>query len=371
MYTFKTKELKKVTKREEYDAIYRFRFQVYVNHLGRDHHIADHKRKVLIYPRDENDPDTELYYVGHVNNIKAVLRMDYFTKKDMPEELSALKLDNFDFDDDDVLSYGSKLMVKPELSGLLKMPSMIGEGFEYMVYAKNVKQAFCSCNPGLIKFYKQFGWEVYSQTISPSGFTALILTISREKMLAFVKRDRGKLSLLYHYLFEKKQKSINLKEEIVIIDKKVIFEKIKIMHLEKTNAFFSALSLQTIKDLSSFSYLMHVKANNEIVRTGLMEKEIYIIIDGHFNVVMENGHVIKIGPGQIFGEVAFFLKSGKRSASIYSTEESNVLVLLRSAITKIAKKNCQSAFEITYEIGKIMASRFDYCMKLTMKTTSK
>jgi len=157
----------------------------------------------------------------------------------------------------------------------------------------------------------------------------------------------------------KTQKDIHHKGEIIITDKSIVTQKINELYQEKKNEFLNALSWETVKEICSFSYLMQVEPNTKIVETDTVEQEVYVILEGKFEIDLPNGCVFDLLPGEIFGEVGFFLDSGKRTASIHSREKSSVLVILRSIINKIANKNSRAAYEIVHQFGRIIAKRLE------------
>jgi hypothetical protein len=77
---FYSKVLNMAKTKEEYEAIYRFRYKVYYEELGRDGHFADHEKCFLKYPRDESE-NTALFYVGAIDNIIGVTCIECWRKK--------------------------------------------------------------------------------------------------------------------------------------------------------------------------------------------------------------------------------------------------------------------------------------------------
>jgi CRP-like cAMP-binding protein len=62
--------------------------------------------------------------------------------------------------------------------------------------------------------------------------------------------------------------------------------------------------------------------------------------------------------GDLFGEVAFFRASGKRSATVKALTDGRLLVLRRKFLKEMAKRDPDTAFNILFNLGSMLSERF-------------
>jgi len=84
-------------------------------------------------------------------------------------------------------------------------------------------------------------------------------------------------------------------------------------------------------------------ANEEVVREGEPGDDLYVIYSGDLAVIRSVGlptpmEVAKLGPGDIFGEIAYFAKA-PRSATVRTTDTAQVFRFRAAEFSAIMKKN--------------------------------
>lgn len=95
---------------------------------------------------------------------------------------------------------------------------------------------------------------------------------------------------------------------------------------------------------------MRCKAGQMLFRKGDVADHLYFLADGAIELV-EIGQ--KMAPGRAFGEVAFFVPSGRRTLSARCSEDSLVLYIDQSTVRELYYQNPDFGFEL---IG-LVASR--------------
>ncbi len=103
---------------------------------------------------------------------------------------------------------------------------------------------------------------------------------------------------------------------------------------------------------------MQVTADTLITREEHVEKEMFITLEGVFEVIMGERRVAILEKGDIFGEVAFFRASGKRSATVKALTDGRLLVLRRKFLKEMAKRDPDTAFNILFNLGSMLSERF-------------
>jgi hypothetical protein len=118
-----------------------------------------------------------------------------------------------------------------------------------------------------------------------------------------------------------------------------------------------ALSDETVRTLSEQGFLMKVPAGELLTEQGLAQQELFVILDGTFEVREGERRLRIIGPGDVIGEVAFFGSAGRRSASVSAASDGQVLVLRRHLLDELRKTDPAAAAEVLFELARALADR--------------
>ncbi|MFH1619408.1 MAG: cyclic nucleotide-binding domain-containing protein [bacterium] len=117
------------------------------------------------------------------------------------------------------------------------------------------------------------------------------------------------------------------------------------LKLEKWN-----ISVRDIEKLFSDSGLYAYPRKSHIVRKGEKSRDIYIICSGKVAITRPMGpavvHLVTLGPGDIFGEIAL-LHNGIRRASAVASEDSRIFRVACSDIQGLLKMNPALAEHLT------------------------
>jgi CRP/FNR family transcriptional regulator, cyclic AMP receptor protein len=102
--------------------------------------------------------------------------------------------------------------------------------------------------------------------------------------------------------------------------------------------------------------------NEIIIREGEVDRSLYIVSSGALQAVLPasrwrfNPRPTVMGPGAVFGEVAFF--DGKpRSAGVQAVADGELLVLSLEAFEVFAAKEPALARTVLLDLGRILATR--------------
>ena len=96
-------------------------------------------------------------------------------------------------------------------------------------------------------------------------------------------------------------------------------------HLGKV-PLFSACSKKELQTIARAADDVEVQAGKVLVEEGKPGHEFFLIINGSASVKRGKKEIVKLGPGQYFGELAL-LDRGPRSASVIAKDDMELLVL--------------------------------------------
>jgi CRP-like cAMP-binding protein len=111
---------------------------------------------------------------------------------------------------------------------------------------------------------------------------------------------------------------------------------------------FQGLSKSEVARIFDLGMIRPIQEESVLFQKGDVGNEMYIILTGKIGIHYKNTgskpDIAELGPGDIFGEMAMFEKTNKRSAGATAMEFSQVLVLSEEALNKFIQKKVPRRF---------------------------
>jgi CRP-like cAMP-binding protein len=359
----------KAETQEEREAIYRFRYQIYIEELKYNYE-ADHERKWLRQGEDDQ-PTTTLLYTGTPDDITSTVRVRAWKPGEVPPAVFALtSMDRFPGIEGLGVSHIGRMMIRRSLRGKLVLPSLLAGGYEFLVGEKGADLAFLDCVPGIVRHYRQLGARPYGGRLIDLGYSPGIPLVIVLSDYAHLKRSgsivaplvkkyfgpgkRAPLDLApYRHLFESETVPVEFDPEKVweaLQDRLLAGE-------ESIPTFVDALSPGALFHLSESGYLLDVKAGDLITRAGIGQREMFVILEGACEVEGASGRIALLEKGDLFGEIAFFSEAGERTATVRALSDSKLLVLRQKFLDELTTNDPEAACQILLNVSRIMAER--------------
>ena len=98
-------------------------------------------------------------------------------------------------------------------------------------------------------------------------------------------------------------------------------------------------------------------AGTEVIEAGLVERDLYVILDGVFEIHLDGQHLSTLSRGELFGEVAFFRQSGQRSASVRALTRGRLLVVRQRFLERLRTSHPDEAFAMMSALAGLLADR--------------
>jgi len=310
-------------------------------------------------------------YMGPVNEIVAVVRLLIWPPGQVPENYRQMfSMEIFPGIEDLVTSEIGRLMVKPNSRGDTVFPTLINAMYEQLVQ-RGSQLCFLYCVPGLVKHYRRnLGARPYGGRLIQAGssvgipmvmivsdsdhFTqagAIVSDLSRKH---FDSGERPKLDASeFATILEGDSVPIKL-DEASVWDQ---FQSQLFQDASSVPTFLSSLSPQAVRKLTSSGFILNLSEGDLVAKSGTEEREVYVILDGLFEVVNQDHRLATLEKGDLFGEIAFFTEAGQRSASVRAISHGKVLVLRRKFLKELTRDDPEAGFQILSNMGRVMAQR--------------
>jgi len=353
----------------EREEIYRLRYQVYVDELGKQVVGADHARRRIHDPQDDA-PGTQLFYTGNPRNMTGTCRLEIWQPGQVPEERWRLfNMDAFPGMENLVTCECGRLMVTRSARGKLILAAIARALYE-VVCAAGADFNFAYCSPGLVRSYRRLGYRPYACDLvaGEDGLRVPVVMVTSD--LAFYKRVHSPLTpFVRDYFGNGKRPFPDLTPFRDVLNEDAVPFETDPSHVWREmqedllnghaaiSPFLAAIPHKSVKKLSEKGFVMDVPANRVITRENLMEREIFVALEGTFEVLVGGRRINIMHRGDVFGEVAFFHEDGRRTASIHSLTAGQLLVLRRKFIEELMEDDPAIAAQLLLNLSRVMARR--------------
>jgi len=362
--------VRRATTEDEREAIYRFRYEVYVHELHRRIGGVDHERRMVRDTHDESGGTIHLY-VGPPSSIVGVMRVEPWAPGAVPTAL---------FEEYSMAAFPgiaglataelARLMVRPSARGRLVVPSLLRASYELLTRDHGTQLAFGSCRPGLVAHYNRLGFRTYEGRLMPDseGISLPIVMVCADPehleragapmadiaRASFGPAGRPPLDMApYAALFRQTNASVVTDATQVWLD----MQSELMLGSTEAPALLAGLDEGVVRRLAAFGVVVEVPAGALITREGHVERELFVILEGCFEAFSGERVFSRMNKGEAFGEVAFFRGGGERSASVRAQTDGRLVVLRRSALAELGRVDPAAAHTLLFNLARILADR--------------
>jgi hypothetical protein len=241
----------------------------------------------------------------------------------------------------------------------------------YQVCAAHAVDAgFANCATGLVRHYRLLGFRTYAGRLmpTPDGIEVPLVLVPSDRAYldqvgAFIapfadvffgpgKHAPVDIQLWAHVL--------DADSAPVNFDAAAVRERVNRLRQAGGGppSMLDSLSEDTVRKLTEKGFLMSVPAGELLTEKDLTQREIFIILDGVFEVHDGDRRICLLGQGDVIGEIGFFGSSGRRTASVTAASEGQVLVLRRRFVDELMKSDPACAAEVLFGLARVLADRW-------------
>ncbi len=150
-------QLKFVSDHDQLLAVFRFRYRIYVEEMGRKQKYADHTKKWIIDPLDHG-----CYLLAAYENGKVVgtVRVNFSRNSDIGDYESFYRMDTVGKDHPAKTSICTRMMISPAYRKSMLGPRLAIACFE-LGMTNEIVWSFLDCNDHLVEFFTGFGCKSY------------------------------------------------------------------------------------------------------------------------------------------------------------------------------------------------------------------
>ncbi|HUI28285.1 MAG TPA: cyclic nucleotide-binding domain-containing protein, partial [Candidatus Kryptonia bacterium] len=304
---------------DEKRAVYRFRYDVYVTEMGRYQTVADHAQRLLY---EDCDAHSRIFYATEDDTVVATLRLTWGGDAALPQRMvEQYHLAPFLAElPQSAIAVGERGMVTPRLRNSDLFLRLIGASFGF-VNERRIQLAFGDCEPHLLNLYLGLGYRTYSKKNVNSAEAGYLVPI------VFVPEDIAYLRYLNSPLLEYVRDfgddtRVPACVERIVADGSGVMSRRLMASAAYWGEVHGALSEIEANRISAFdgfteddaarcldrSTIIACSAGDRVLKKGGVARNLFVVLDGTIEVRDGETVLAVLGPGDVFGEMAFLLE---------------------------------------------------------------
>lgn len=366
--------IRRATTDHEREAIYRLRYQVYIEEMNgaHRHHEADIGKQQL---RDVWDDRAHHFYGERRGRIVACARV--LMRRDGPLECEEhFELERFAPLYPRHVGMISRLALHPEHRGSHLLKQLTCAMYEF-VRKEGVLFNFIDCHTRLLPLYSRLGFRAYRPGFNHAQYTYVVPMVLVADDLEYLEQvkspflpiaknypcsSQGRHLLLSR--FPDAASMLGLHGHTAARSREQMLERLIHGGESVPSNMLEGLTMEDVTLLASLGHYVTCHAGDAVLRAGDPGRDIFLILDGRFEVHGRIRHTPQneiqvrkaLSAGDVFGEIRF-LTEEIRYATVAAVEYSTLLVLNAKALDRLVITAPKVAAKVFRNIARIVVSR--------------
>ncbi len=355
-------EVFRAQSQDEREELFRFRYDVYVEELGRYRRAADHTGRRLVEPEDDH---SVLYGAREDRKVVGTSRLTFGA-----DGFSARQIDQYGLSPflseapARLIAVGERLMVAPHLRGS-PVASQLRDLALDDVEAAGVRLIFGNCEPHLLSLNLSAGGRTYAEHNINSEEAGYLIP------LVWPVGETGDLAEEIGTLDEHDRPCLPrsiaaaLARGDAVQSASVVAPAEYLAHLEAALErvaleglhAFDGLDPAETRECISRSNIIECDAGDRVLKQGGSSHNLFLVLDGTLEVRHDGKFINVLGPGDVFGEMAFLLDLPRQSDVYAATAGVRVLSLSDGTLNKLMADEPTIASKLLLNISRMLCGR--------------
>jgi len=351
----------------EKEAVYRFRYKIYVTEMGRYASVADHERKMLFEPEDAT---ARIAYALKDDEVVATSCLSW--GGDAPfsrDQVELYMLEPFIAEVPlEAMAIADHAMITPELRGSELFDALNGALMNF-VNDKRIQLIFGACEPHLLSGYVARGMRTYSsKNINGPEDGFLIPVVYVVEDVAYLRRigspaalsardygDDARIPSCVERLIER---GGNVMSQRLVGSRAYygeIHEALDAIADNRISALDELDEDEMVRVLGK-SNIIECRAGDRVLKKGGVARNFFVVLEGNLEA-RDGDRMLRVMPaGDVFGEIAFLLER-PRSADVYAATDARILSLSEGTLREVIAREPNVAGKLLLNVCKILAMR--------------
>lgn len=355
---------------DEREAVFRFRYRIYVQEMGRYQSVADHDRQRFSEPVDEH---SVLFYAsvdGPGSEVVATSRVTCGADGLSPRQIEQYQLEPFlERIPAEVMAVGERAMVRPDLRGSSLFLDLMGQSFAE-INQRRIQLMFGASEAHLLSLYQGLGMRTYSQrNINSAEAGYLIPQLLVVEDVDYLRRLKSPFARFAKDFGADRRVPDCLPELLAggsaVLSRRLasgeeyweeVHEALEGAEGLRPSALDGLGQTEAERALEK-SNIIECDPGDVVVKKGGVSRNLYVVLEGTLEV-RDGEHVVAVlSPGDVFGEMSFLLGRPRSMDVVAAVPDTRVLSLSESAIRSLIDEDPRSASIMLLNLSKMLCLR--------------
>ncbi len=353
---------------EERRAVYRLRYDVYVEEMGRYQTVADHEQRMLYEDCDEH---SRISYAVVDGEVVATARLTWGGDAPIPQRM----VDQYGLAPflaelpASAIAVGERAMVRPRLRGTDVLFKMMIEGMPWL-NENRIQLVFGDCEPHLLNLYQSLGMRTYSKTNVNSAEAGYLIPLVRViEDVEYLRQLKSPLAEYTHDFGDDARIPACIQRVFAEGDAvRSRFDTTSEAYWGEVHGALSELEAHRISALDGFtekeaarclekSTIIDCQKGDRVLKKGGVARNLFVVLDGTLEVREGDAVQAVLSAGDVFGEMAFLLER-PRSHDVYAaTDDVRILSLSEAKLREMIGGEPAIAAQLLLNISKMLCLR--------------
>lgn len=350
----------------EREAIYRLRYEIYVEELGFKL-PADHERRLM---PDSPEVPCQLLYAADGDRALGTLRMQLGCEGGLTAaDQEVYCLDRFaGIVPTEQMAILTRYMTVADYRESDVPARLFDEMVRYLL-ERGIRMLFCDCRPHLINTYQRQGFRVYGRTYNDEEAGLLVPLVMILDDVEHFRRVRSRLLPLVEEAGPDPERAARAASLIpasgpveTLTDVTAWQDWLDVLPVlcddsDEEIQIFEGISPEEVAAILQHSHVIRCGRGDKIIAADQDEHTMFILLEGAAEVVRDGEVVALLTPGSVVGEISFLLKR-HRTADVYAAADGTEFLSLRGRnLTALIEGESRAAARLLYNLSRIMAQR--------------
>jgi predicted GNAT family N-acyltransferase len=339
---------------EEKDEVYRFRYSVYVEEMGRYQGSADHEGHRLVEPEDDT---SWVFYAKEGDKVVGTARLSWGARGFSPRQIDEYSLDPFLAEvPHEHLAIGERVMVTPRLRGTGLVDQLMDARNDVAI-AHDVRIQFSACEPHLLSLYLGQGRRTYAtKNINSPEAGYLIPLVVFPQGSDVLADDTGALPPSVAQILAGGGAVLSPLMAGAVGYQDNLREALHEIEAQDISAFHGFTDDEVERCLAK-SNVIECSAGDRILKKGGVARNVFVVLDGTLEVRDGDRPIAVLGEGDVFGEMAFLLEQPRGADTYAVSDGTRILSLSERTLRQMIADDPIVAAKLLMNIAKMLCVR--------------
>jgi CRP-like cAMP-binding protein len=359
---------------EERDAIYRFRYEVMIEQRGHTEQPGTNHDLRLCCTVSDDLPSTRHYYTGTPEQLDAVARLRRWEPGDIPDEVrETYSLELVPQLEELAVAELSRVVARPDApaDARLAILGLFRACFEACLEPRGADLLVFDVHPGLVRHFakllgaRRYGGDLTRRTgglrvpmvivVSDCGHferAGSLFTPLAWKTFVLGRRPKVDVGSFAVRLVDDLEHAVDPEQTWPLMEERFYRRGVD------RCSFFTGLRPAIVEELMARGTVREVDEGEVILDEDDRIEEMYVVLEGCFEIFANGKSVDVAGKGEIVGEVAIFSPQTRRTAIVEALIPSRVLALTPAALRNLAMGDPEAGYQVMFNLARFTAERF-------------